>query len=133
MLVYLFHENKNQKHFNKGDVYKSFFNSPYIQEYFDINGISVPTEEGAKHRLPFILNILEAFGLITYSGRSDFDICKLPYINCLFITENFSETENINAVKQYYANGTLPPKEQLTELKLKFGTDFLTTKYLINP
>lgn len=133
MLVYLFHENKNQRHFNKGNVYKNFFNSPYIQEYFDINGISVPTEEGAKHRLPFILNILEAFGLIAYSGRSDFDICKLPFVNCLYTTENFSGTENINAVKQYYADGTLPSKEQMTELKLKFGTDFLTAKYLINP
>lgn len=133
MLVYLFHENKNQKHFNKGNVYKNFFNSPYVQEYFDINGISVPTEEGAKHRLPFILNILEAFGLIAYSGRSDFDICKLPYVNYLYTTENFSVAENINAVKQYYADGTLPSKEQLTELKLKFGTDFLTAKYLINP
>ena len=30
-------------------------------------------------------------------------------------------------------SGILPPKEQLTELKLKFGTDFLTANYLIIP
>ncbi|MBS4931806.1 MAG: DEAD/DEAH box helicase family protein [Clostridiales bacterium] len=132
MLIYLFHENKNITHFNKGNIYKNFFSSPYIQEYFDMNGISVPTEEGSKHRLPFILNILEALKIISYSGRSDFDIIKLPLAADLFKTDNFSSDQNIIAVKQYYRTGTLPNKEQVTELRIIFGADFLTSSYKIS-
>lgn len=129
VLVYLLHENKNITHFNKQEVYKNFFSSPYVQEYFDINGISIPTEEGAKHRLPFILNILAAFNIISYSGRSNFDICRLPLAEILFDTPSYSAEVNINATKEYFASGTIPEKNQIIELRTLFGADFMTPSY----
>lgn len=128
MLIYLFNENKNITHFIKNDVYKNYFSAPYIKSYFEINGIETPTNEGAKRRIPFILNILEAFGIISIH-RSDFDLCILPYIDCIFETDNFSAKDNIDATKEYFVSGKLPPKEQLTELKGHFGSDFLTANY----
>ena len=131
MLIYLFHENKNTTHFVKSKVYENYFTAPYIKEYFEINGIEIPSLEGAKRRLPFILNILDAFGIISL-GRTDFNICKLPLLDCLFATENYSAVENISAVREYYSSGTLPIKEQQTDLKLKFGSAFLTEDYAIH-
>lgn len=130
MLIYLFHENKNTTHFIKSKVYENYFTAPYINEYFEINGIEIPSLEGAKRRLPFILNILDAFGIITLN-RSDFDICKLPLLDCIFTTENYSAKENISAVRAYYSTGELPSREQQTDLKLKFGSTFLTSSYSI--
>ena len=128
MLVYLFHENKNATTFSKNQVYTNYFTAPYISEYFEINGIEVPSLEGAKRRLPFILNILDAFSVVTLS-RSNFDICKLPLHSCLFVTENNSIEENIAAVQNYYQHGTVPEKEQLSELRMKFGSAFLSPAY----
>ena len=132
MLIFLFHENKNITHFNKNNVYNSYFSAPYIKEYFEINGIEVPSLEGTKRRIPFILNILEAFGIVDLS-RSDFDIRKLPFEDCIFATENFNATCNIASVKNYYHTGALPSTEQIADLKMKFGTDFLTSNYKITP
>ena len=130
MLIYLFNENKNKIRFVKNEVYSNYFNAPYIKSYFEINGIEIPTEEGAKRRIPFIFNILDAFGIINLN-RSDFELRTLPYVDCIFTTDTFSPSENINATKEYYKSGTLPPKEQLSELKMRFGSDFLTDRYLL--
>ena len=97
-----------------------------------MNGIETPTDEGAKRRIPFILNILDAFGIITIN-RSDFDLCHLPYIDCIFESDSFSATENIAVTKAYFKTGSLPQITQLTELKLKFGAAFLTDQYLLKP
>lgn len=132
MLIYLFHENKNITHFNKGNVYQTFFSAPFVQEYFDMNGISVPSEEGAKRRLPFILNITNAFNIITFSGRSDFDIVRLPLTDTLFKSDNFTSKQNIDALQEYIKTGNLPSKEQITELRLLFGSAFLTASYKVS-
>lgn len=132
MLIYLFNENKNKIHFIKNEVYSNYFEAPYIKSYFEMNGIETPTDEGAKRRIPFILNILDAFGIITIN-RSDFDLCHLPYIDCIFESDSFSATENIAVTKAYFKTGSLPQITQLTELKLKFGAAFLTDQYLLKP
>lgn len=129
MLIYLFHENKNTVTFNKGAVYENYFNSPFVREYHEMNGIEIPSLAGSQHRLPFILNLLTATGVIQNSGRSDFVINKLPLVDILFATENFSAAENIKVVKEYYSTGSLPSKDQLTDLKLAFGGDFMTPNY----
>lgn len=129
MLIYLFHENKNTVVFNKNKVYENYFDSPFVREYHEINGIEIPSLDGSKHRLPFILNLLTATGVIQNSGRSDFEIKRLPLVDVLFETENYTAVQNIKAVTDYYQTGTLPPKDQLTELKLSFGSDFMTANY----
>ena len=55
---------------SKASIYQGFFNAPFIASYCDQNGIEAATDTGAEHRCPFLLNILEALGIIK-QGRSD--------------------------------------------------------------
>lgn len=131
MLRFLFHMNKNREKFTKSDIYSTYFNAPYIQQYFDMNGITIPTEEGAKHRLPFILNILDAFGILEFIGQSEICLKQLPLDSCLFVSDNCSADELISATKCYYESGILPSKQQLIELRSLFGIEFMTSTYFI--
>lgn len=135
MLIYLFRENKNVQEFTKSDVYANYFSAPYIQKYFDMNGISIPTVEGAKHRLPFILNILDAFGIIEFVGASKFRILSIPMVKSLF--ENDGGEINANdlllAAQAYFNSGIIPSREISSVLKQFFGADFLTDAYKIRP
>ena len=128
-------ENKNVQEFTKSDVYANYFSAPYIQKYFDMNGISIPTVEGAKHRLPFILNILDAFGIIEFVGASKFRILNIPMVKGLF--ENDGGEINANdlllAAQAYFNSGIIPSREISSVLKQFFGADFLTDAYKIRP
>ena len=55
---------------NKTQIYKEFFGYPEVLEFCDLVGIDPASEEGAKHRCPFLLNILESIGFIE-QGRFD--------------------------------------------------------------
>jgi hypothetical protein len=55
---------------NKSLIYKEFFRYPDVLEFCDLVGIDPASEEGAKHRCPFLLNILESIGFIE-QGRSE--------------------------------------------------------------
>lgn len=133
MLKYLFHENKNKKKFVRSTIYSNYFTSPFIKRYFDMNGIEQDSEEGAKRRLPFILNILEAFGVITFTNRSNIEVVRLPYYNFLFSDNVENAPINLKSVYDYYTlkEKPLPNSQICTELKTLFGPDFLTDKYFI--
>ncbi|MCT8978037.1 DEAD/DEAH box helicase [Clostridium sp. CX1] len=134
MLKYLFHENKNKKNFSRGDIYSNYFNSPFVKQYFDMNGIEQDSEEGAKRRLPFILNILEAFSVVKFTDRSNIEVIDLPYYSFLFSNDKENATTNMLAAQKYYDDPSkpLPDVKILTELRTLFGADFLTVKYFIN-
>lgn len=135
MLIYLFRENKNKQDFVKSDVYSNYFNAPYVQHYFEMNGISIPTVEGAKHRLPFILNILDAFGIIEFVGASKFKLLRFPLNKALF-EETKTEVDAdvlLDATKKYYSDGTQPEQSICIALKQLFGADFLSDRYTIKP
>lgn len=135
MLIYLFRENKNRVEFTKKDVYHNYFSAPYICHYFEMNGIDIPTEEGAKHRLPFILNLLYSINIIQFKGASSFIIQRLPLSRSLFEGTNLSHSpdELLNAVKQFYMSNIPVEQEICSELKQLFGKDFLTDAYKIKP
>ena len=135
MLIYLFRENKNVNEFVKANVYENYFNAPYIQHYFEMNGISIPTVEGAKHRLPFILNILDAFGIIEFVGASKFRVLRFPLIEGMYEGTDFdsSPKEMLAAVKEYFSTGKLPSDRLASALKQMFGSDFLTDRYKHRP
>lgn len=51
----------------KNKVYEEFFRFPPVLDFCNAVGIPPATEEGARHRCPFLLNILESCGLIKQS------------------------------------------------------------------
>jgi hypothetical protein len=55
---------------SKSRIYKEFFEYPEVLEFCNLVGIDPASEEGAKHRCPFLLNILESIGFIE-QGRFD--------------------------------------------------------------
>lgn len=120
----------------KSDIYKGFFKAPFVEMFCEQNGIDIATEEGARHRCPFLLNILEAIGLIE-QNRSEvivkkFLICeqtmKLKY------RESEKEViERIEMVEQYLLGKSVEiPPDELSLLKENFGKEFLTDKYYLN-
>ena len=83
MLKYIFHVSQ-KKVVRRADLYRDYFNTPFIQSYFERHGIVQDSEEGAKRRLPFLINILEACGIVSFIDKSSFQIDKLPLIPELF-------------------------------------------------
>jgi superfamily II DNA or RNA helicase len=132
MLKFLFHVSQNKEIFNRtNDIYNLFFDTPFVKHYFEINGIKQDSEEGAKRRLPFILNILEAFKIIEFADRSTIKVINLPLVNILFSEDIERQNGNKEAVVNYYSGKTLPDSGGLSELRSLFGKDFLTSNYFI--
>ncbi len=48
----------------KNDIYEGFFDFGSVKDFCDEMGIEPGTEEAARHRCPFLLNILESLGRI---------------------------------------------------------------------
>jgi len=53
----------------KNDIYRGFFNFDPVVEFCNEVGIEPGTEESARHRCPFLLNILESAGKIKQATR----------------------------------------------------------------
>ena len=59
MLNYIYRIERKKK-ISKSSIYSGFFSAPFVKMYCDQSGIDIATEEGAKHRCPFLVNVLEA-------------------------------------------------------------------------
>ena len=135
MLDYLYRIER-KKTISKSAIYPGFFNAPFVKMYCDQNGIDVATEEGAKHRCPFLLNILESVGIITQT-RSDISILK--FLICkqtMQLQTKESEGAIINRIRNIsdYLSGKIPKLESSEESLLKeaFGRDILTDKFYLS-
>ena len=113
----------------KASVYDNFFSSPFVLRYCEIKGINPPTNEGAKHRIPFLFNILETLGVIE-QRRSDITVKYfLPTYDLMKLEEKEDPSivsERINKLK----SGTLPD-EELSLLRENFGADFGSEDYYL--
>ncbi|OZU89074.1 hypothetical protein CIL03_08645 [Virgibacillus indicus] len=132
LLRFLFHIKQNEQVLNrKADIYNEYFDTPFIRQYFEVNGIKQKSEEGAERRLPFLLNVLEALKLVEFVNQSTIKIIKLPMINSLFSNSLENQEKNKIAAEKYYVEGTMPSPDIVAELKTLFGKDFLTPNYFI--
>lgn len=128
LLKFLFHSNQNKEIFNrKEDIYNKYFDTPFIKNYFEVNGIQQDSTEGASRRLPFIINILHSLNIVDFLNRSEIKLNKLPMLPCLF--EN--NQSYIESVYKYYNSSILPDASICSELKVLFGKDFLTDSYFV--
>ena len=113
----------------KGKVYEEFFACPFVARYCEIKGIEVPTEEGAKHRIPFLFNILETLGIIE-QGRSDITV---KYFFPTYDLVKFEEGEDKNTVEQRISDlleGTISD-DGLSMLRENFGAEFGSNNYYL--
>jgi superfamily II DNA or RNA helicase len=132
MLNYLY-KIERKKETAKSEIYEGFFNAPFVKQYGDQVGIESATAEGARHRCPFLLNLLEAIGVISQTRR---DIS----INFLLICRETMELKSkesegeIEARGQSVSNVLAGKKadltgEEISLLKEGFGANFLTPNY----
>ena len=134
MLNYLYRIER-QAIIPKSNIYNGFFNSQEVSRYCDQNGIDVATEEGAKHRCPFLLNILEAIGVLENS-RNNVKL-KLFLISSKLLVSESKEPDTLlktrfDAIKKYYLKNIIElSKKELSVLKELFGKDFLTSRYFL--
>ena len=135
ILNYLYRVERKQI-ISKADIYKGFFNSHEVARYCNQNGIEVATEEGAKHRCPFLLNVLEAIGILE-NRRNEVEL-KIFLVSPKLLTSQHKEPDTLlkmrfEAIKKYYLENIIDlPKNELSILKELFGKDFLTSNYFLN-
>lgn len=115
----------------KKSIYQNFFQASFVASYCDQNGIEAATEEGAKRRCPFLLNILEAIGIIRQETNTIEVLQLIISQQTIQLKHKESEqaiTERINKIE------TAPDKfskEEVLLMKETFGKEFLTEKYYL--
>jgi len=134
MLNYLYRIERKAT-INKSDIYESFFKAPFVKIYCDQNGIEVATDEGAKHRCPYLLNILESIGIITQS-RNDITIQRfIASKQTLQLKSKETEIELEKRIEKFATFAQSKKidfsEEEISMLKENFGKEFLTNKYFL--
>lgn len=112
----------------KKSIYTSFFKSPAVMEYCDRNGIEPPTDTGAEHRVPFLLNVLESIGVIR-TDRSNVYFQKFLLCSALLRITSAETSALLNQRKEGIMNGTFNDEEVLDKLRERLGKDFYTKDY----
>jgi superfamily II DNA or RNA helicase len=119
----------------KSEIYQGFFNAPFVKQHCEQVGIEVATEEGARHRCPFLLNILESIGVITQLTS---EIHVNYFLNCQQVMElQARESEGavmkrVRRVEAFYNGMTAEFEDsELSLLKENFGGEFLTHRYFL--
>ncbi len=135
MMAYLYQVSRIGS-IEKRRIYAEFFQAPFVKQYCDREGIDEATEEAAKHRCPFLLNILESLGILEIS-RSNVTVQKLLLIPSL--VKPFEREEDtiaaarIIAVKSAWKDREdLVSSEDLSILRECFGAAFLTPHYFLD-
>lgn len=134
MLAFLYHIIRAAE-VERITIYQQFFQAPFVKQYCDQEGIESATEEGAKHRCPFLLNVLAACDVID-TERSSVTVKRLLLLPSLVKPYQREETETTGARLKAVA-GALPASperlndEDLSIVRELFGGTFLTTDYYL--
>ncbi len=134
MMAFLYHVIRAEK-VTKREIYDQFFAAPFVKQYCDQEGIEQATEEGARHRCPFLLNILEACGIIDIDTNS-VTVKKLvlaPQLVAPYTREE--EAKSRKRLQDIYSawphSDTEVHPEDISIVKELFGGDFLTANYYL--
>lgn len=120
MLQFLYFDNRKDK-ITKSDCYSLFFESYRAIRYCEVNGIEIPSEEASKHRIPFIISILEIMGVVD-TTRSEIELRKI-----LFNKNVFDDIENVS-MKELSENYENNSGEHIEYLKEKLGIKLINNK-----
>ena len=134
MLKFLYHICRCKK-VSRTEIYNQFFQAPFVQQYCDQEGIDEATPEAAKRRCPFLLNILDACGIIQ-ADRSEIVVQKLALSPSLFQSYDGEETEisdnRLEAVATAWPTSVSQlGDEDISIVRELFGPEFLTDSYYL--
>lgn len=135
MLSYLYQISRSRS-IDRSTIYNEFFSAPMVQQFCDQEGIEEATLEAARHRCPFLLNILDACGIIAQDTRT---ITVNKFMNIAHIVrshrrESLEEAE----IRATLLHSVWPNHVEridaadLSILRELFGRDFLTDGYYLS-
>lgn len=114
----------------KAAFYKNMFETERVVHYCEMNGIEIPSEEGRKHRAPFIVSILETLSAVE-TTRSSVVIKKLLLTKSLFESDvDMTYSKLSSAIISKNTAGL--SEDEIEKCKEIFGPDIFTDKYHIS-
>ncbi len=132
MLSYLYQIVRNVS-VSRAQIYSEFFNTPFVKQFCDQEGIEEATEEAARHRCPFLLNILDSCGVISQDTQTI--VVKKFIISAYTIRSYRREAMEEAQERAKRLLGAWPDKVDTLEsadvsiLRELFGAAFLTKGY----
>jgi len=132
MLAFLYHVAR-QPVVARAFIYENFFQAPFVRQFLEREGIDEATQEAARHRCPFLLNLLSALGVVE-TGRQNITI------NALILTPDLvrpyrRESEETSLQRLHAVHAAWPANpdalspEDLSIVRELFGAEFLTDRY----
>lgn len=112
---------------SKSLCYTEFFNSAHVSNYCESNGIEVPSDEAAKHRVPFIVSLLEIMGYVE-TTRSDISLTKILFSN--FIFDDIEDDMTLVDISTAFKNKT--EGKHLEYLKSKMGLELISNSNILD-
>lgn len=132
MLAFLYHTCRSTE-VRRTEIYEQFFQAPFVKQYCDQEGIDEATLEASRRRCPFLLNILDACGIVV-AERSVIRVQKLVLSPSLVRPYQREEQEKslarLRAVTRAFPiSPELLDSEDLSIVRELFGEAFLTERY----
>jgi superfamily II DNA or RNA helicase len=134
MLAYLYHVCRSSV-VTRNRIYEEFFRVPFVRQFCDQEGIEEATLEASRHRCPFLLNALNACGIIE-ENKKEIRVLKLVLLPSLVRPHN-SEDRSTSLRRLRSVLNSWPdsesklPSEDLSILRELFGHSFLTNEYYL--
>ncbi|MCE4990692.1 DEAD/DEAH box helicase family protein [Staphylococcus hominis] len=131
-LLHVIYREHQSSLITKNELYNTFFNSSYVQNFIEANGIEVPSEEGRKRRIPFLNNLAESAGILKLS-RSEIKIEKFVIYKKLFIIDGQESLDKLNE-RKYLARTPQSSYNsiEMESLKELFGSNFGTDNFIFS-
>lgn len=134
MLQYLYFEYRTAS-IQKADIYDGFFDFQPVLDFCDEMGIEPATEEGARHRCPFLLNVLESCRVLTQTAKA-INLQRLALSGDLIATDASTVAADAaimrTVVTEWNTHAPSLGPAKKASLRELFGTTFLTDAYHIN-
>jgi superfamily II DNA or RNA helicase len=134
MLAFFYHVVREPE-IARSHVYEQFFQAPFVKQYCDQEGIDEATHEGAKHRCPYLLNILVACDVI--EATRDRILIKKLVLNPSLVRPYQREEKETSKVRLNAVKSALPASEDkldnedLSIVRELFGSAFITNNYYL--
>ena len=132
MLAFLYHTCRSTQ-VQRTEIYEQFFQAPFVKQFCDQEGIDEATLEASRRRCPFLLNILDACGIVT-AKRQTIAVQKLVLAPALVRPYQREEHEKSvarlrAAARAFPSSPDMLAPEDLSILRELFGQAFLTDEY----
>ncbi|MBK9751744.1 MAG: DEAD/DEAH box helicase [Chloroflexi bacterium] len=132
MLAFLYHISRSVN-IQREEIYQQFFQAPFVRQFCDQEGIEEASDEASRRRCPFLLNLLDACGIIQ-AGRREIIVNKLVLLPALVAPYRGEEPDTsaarLRSVQSTWNDTNFYiPDEDLSILRELFGAAFLTSEY----